>query len=141
MNKAAGNTGNVEHLLARLRRHASPDLIAAGLLLLGTVVALVWANSPVGDTYASFWHSEFAVRLGGAELSLSLHHWGNDGLMAFFFFIVGLEVKRELVLGELADRRRAMVPILAAIMGLIVPALIYVLINRGGGGAPPPGAW
>jgi len=95
-------------------------------------VALVWANSPVGDTYTSFWHTEFAVRLGNAELSLSLHHWVNDGLMAFFFFIVGLEVKRELVLGELADRRRAMVPILAAIMGLIVPALVYALINRGG---------
>lgn len=118
--------------LERLRGRLSPDIIAAALLLLGTVTALVWANSPVGDTYASFWHTEFALRLGGAELSLSLHHWVNDGLMAFFFFIVGLEVKRELVLGELADRRRAMVPILAALMGLIVPALVYALINRGG---------
>jgi len=135
MNKSVGITGNDEHLLARLRRQASPDLIAAGLLLLGTVVALIWANSPVGDTYAAFWHTEFAVRLGGVELSLSLHQWVNDGLMAFFFFIVGLEVKRELVLGELADRRRAMVPIVAAIMGLIVPALLYVLINHGGGAA------
>ena len=135
MNQSVGITGNDEHLLARLRRHASPDLIAAALLLLGTVAALVWANSPVGHTYAAFWHSEFAVRLGGVELSLSLHHWVNDGLMAFFFFIVGLEVKRELVLGELADRRRAMVPILAAVMGLIVPALLYFLINRGGAAA------
>ncbi len=132
MNRSASITGNDKHLLARLHRHSSPELIAAALLLLGTVVALIWANSPVGATYASFWHSEFAVRVGGAELSLSLHHWVNDGLMAFFFFIVGLEVKRELVIGELADRRRAMVPILAAVMGLIVPALLYVLINRGG---------
>ena len=105
--------------------------MAAALLLLGTVAALAWANSLVGDTYATFWHTEVAVRLGGAELSLSLHHLVNDGLMTFFFFIVGLEVKRELVLGELADRRRAVVPILAAVMGLIVPALVYVLINRG----------
>ncbi len=125
-------------LLARLRRHLSPDLIAAALLLLGTVVALAWANSPAGATYASFWHAEFALRLGGAELSLSLLHWVNDGLMAFFFFIVGLEVKRELVLGELADRRRAMVPILAAVMGLAVPAVLYVLLNRGG---PAAAAW
>lgn len=126
------NTMRSIHLLERLRGRLSPDIIAAALLLLGTVVALIWANLPMGDTYTSFWHTEFAVRLGGAELSLSLHHWVNDGLMAFFFFIVGLEVKRELVLGELADRRRAMVPILAAIMGLIVPALVYALINRGG---------
>lgn len=117
---------------AWLREHSNPELIAAVLLLLATVAALVWANSPWGDSYTSFWHTEFAVRLGGAELSLSLQHWVNDGLMAFFFFIVGLEVKRELVLGELADRRRAMVPILAAIMGLIVPALIFILFNRGG---------
>lgn len=127
-----GIAGNEEPFRARLRKLASPDLIAAGLLLLGTVIALVWANSSIGDTYTAFWHSEFAVRLGGFELSLSLHHWLNDGLMAFFFFIVGLEVKRELVLGELADRRRAMVPILAAILGLIVPAVVYGLINRGG---------
>lgn len=119
-------------LLAQLYNRLSSDIIAAGLLLLATIIALVWANSPVGDSYASFWHTEFAVRLGGAELSLSLLHWLNDGLMAFFFFVVGLEVKRELVLGELADRRRAMVPIMAAIMGLIVPALIYIFINRGG---------
>lgn len=122
-------------LLERLRRHSSPDLVAAALLLLGTVAALVWANSPWGHTYAGFWHAQFGLRLGGADLSLSLHLWVNDGLMAFFFFIVGLEVKRELVLGELADRRRAMVPILAAIMGLVVPALAYGLINRGGAAA------
>lgn len=134
MNSATGGSP----LLERLRKHASPDLIAAGLLLLGTLVALVWANSPWGHTYAAFWHSEFALRVAGSELSLSLHHWVNDGLMAFFFFIVGLEVKRELVIGELADRRRAMVPILAAIMGLIVPAVLYAWINRGGEAA---GAW
>ncbi|MBP9502930.1 MAG: Na+/H+ antiporter NhaA [Candidatus Promineofilum sp.] len=116
----------------------NPDIISAALLLLATVAALAWANSPWGDSYASFWHTEFALRLGGAELSMSLQHWVNDGLMVLFFFIVGLEVKRELVLGELADRRRAMVPIAAAVMGLIVPALIYILINRGGEAAP---AW
>jgi NhaA family Na+:H+ antiporter len=135
MNQATHITGNGERLLDRLRRLSSPELMAAALLLLSTVAALVWANSSAGHTYAEFWHAEVALRLGGAELSLSLHHLVNDGLMTFFFFFVGLEVKRELVLGELADRRRAMVPIMAAIMGLIVPALVYVLINRGGEGA------
>src|SRR5699024_5871066 len=92
----------VSQLLARLRHRWNPDIVAAGLLLLATVLALAWANSPWGDTYASFWNAELAVRLGGAGLSLSLHHLVNDGLMAFFFFVIGLEVKRELVLGELA---------------------------------------
>lgn len=119
-------------LLERLRQRSSPELVAAGLLLLATVAALAWANSPAGATYATFWHAEVGLRLGRLELSLSLYHLVNDGLMAFFFFIVGLEVKRELVLGELADRRRAVVPILAATMGLIVPALVYAWINRGG---------
>lgn len=116
----------------RLSGLASPDIAAAALLLAATVAALVWANSPAGDTYASFWHTELAVQMGDRELSLSLVHWVNDGLMALFFFVVGLEVKRELVLGELADRRRAMVPILAAVAGLVVPALVYVAINQGG---------
>lgn len=126
-NFAAGH----EPLPAWLRSHASPELLAAALLLLGTMAALIWANSPAGYSYAAFWHTEVGLRLGGTELSLSLHHLVNDGLMAFFFFIVGLEVKRELVLGELADRRLAMVPVLAAIMGLIVPALVFVLIDQG----------
>src|SRR5699024_3015294 len=122
----------VSQLLARLRHRWNPDIVAAGLLLLATVLALAWANSPWGDTYASFWNAELAVRLGGAGLSLSLHHLVNDGLMAFFFFVIGLEVKRELVLGELADRRRAMVPVLGAVMGVIVAALVYLLINPSG---------
>lgn len=121
-----------DRLGLRLRGMASPEIAAAALLLLATVAALVWANSPVGDTYATFWHTDLSVELGRFELSLSLMHWVNDGLMAIFFFVVGLEVKRELVLGELADRRRAMVPIFGAIAGLIVPALVYLAINRGG---------
>ena len=96
-------------LLARvapLRRRLRTEAGSAGLLLLATVAALLWANSPLGDSYDTFWHTEFAVRVGGAELALDLQHWVNDGLMAFFFYVVRLEVKRELVLGELADRRR-----------------------------------
>ncbi len=125
-------------LLSRLRARLNPQIIAASLLLLATISALGWVNSPWGNTYAWFWDTELAVRLGSVGLSLSLRHWVDEGLMAFFFFVIGLEVKRELVLGELADRRRAMAPVLAAVMGLIVPAMIYLLINWRG---PTAGAW
>lgn len=128
-------------LLARvapLGRRLRTDAGGAALLLMSTVVALLWANSPFGESYDAFWHTEFAVRLGGTELALDVQHWVNDGLMAFFFYVVGLEVKRELVLGELADRRRAAVPALAALAGLVVPALVYVAFNLGG---PAVSAW
>ncbi|MGY1823957.1 Na+/H+ antiporter NhaA [Geodermatophilus sp. SYSU D00079] len=133
--------GGGRGLLARvapLRRRLRTEAGSAGLLLLATVVALLWANSPMGETYDAFWHTEFAVRVGGAELALDLQHWVNDGLMVFFFFVVGLEIKRELVMGELTDRRRAAVPALAAVTGLAVPALVYVLFNLGG---PAVSAW
>jgi Na+:H+ antiporter, NhaA family len=128
---SAGGSGllaRVAPLRGRLRTEAG----SAGLLLVATVVALVWANSPVRDSYEAFWHTEFALRLGGAELALDLQHWVNDGLMVFFFFVVGLEIKRELVMGELTDRRRAAVPAVAAVTGLLVPALAYVAFNLGG---------
>ncbi len=128
------STAGGRGLLARvapLRRSLRTEAGSAGLLLVATVIALVWANSPVGDSYAAFWHTEFAVRWGGTELALDLQHWVNDGLMVFFFFVVGLEIKRELVIGELTDRRRAAVPALAAVTGLVVPALVYVAFNLG----------
>ncbi|MGY1691900.1 Na+/H+ antiporter NhaA [Geodermatophilus sp. SYSU D01105] len=128
-------------LLARvapLRRRLRTEAGSAGLLLLATVAALLWANSPVGESYDAFWHTEFAVRVGGAELSLDLQHWVNDGLMVFFFFVVGLEIKRELVMGELTDRRRAAVPAMAALTGLAVPALVYAVLNLD---SPAVSAW
>lgn len=121
--------------LAPLGRRLRTEAGGAGLLLVATIAALLWANSPIRDSYDAFWHTELAVRVAGAELSLDLRHWVNDGLMALFFFVVGLEVKRELALGELADRRRAAVPALAALTGLVVPALVYVAFNLGDGAA------
>jgi Na+/H+ antiporter NhaA len=95
------------------------------------VVALGWANlSP--DGYSSFWGTDLALRLGDAELVLDLQHWVNDGLMVFFFFVVGLEVKRELAMGELTDRRRATIPLVAAVAGLAVPALVFLAFNPTG---------
>jgi NhaA family Na+:H+ antiporter len=124
--------GLAAQMTAPLRRYLSTEAGSAGLLLAATVAALVWANSPVSASYTAFWETELAFRAGGTELALDLQHWVNDGLMVFFFFVVGLEVKRELVMGELTDRRRAAVPLAGAVTGLVVPALVYLAFNPGG---------
>lgn len=112
---------------------------SGGILLLGcTIIALAWANSPWGQTYHDFWHTNLSVTIGSYALSESLAHWVNDGLMAIFFFVVGLEIKRELLVGELASPRQAAVPMLAAVGGMAVPALVYVLFNYG---TPAVSAW
>jgi Na+/H+ antiporter NhaA len=111
---------------------------SASLLLAATIVALVWANSPLRDAYEDLWSATMTVSIAGAQISEDLRHWVNDGLMVFFFFVVGLEIRRELSMGELTDRTRALVPALAAVGGMIVPALLYVAINAGGAGA---GGW
>ncbi|MEW6473805.1 MAG: Na+/H+ antiporter NhaA [Actinomycetota bacterium] len=102
-------------------------------LLVAAVAALVWANSPWQGAYESLWATEAGIRIGGFQLSHDLRHWVNDGLMVLFFFVVGLEIKTELVAGELADRRRAALPIAAAAGGMVVPAVLYVMINVSGG--------
>jgi NhaA family Na+:H+ antiporter len=101
------------------------------LLLAATLVALAFANSPWREAWAHFWHQRVALELGGIELALSLGHWVNDALMALFFFVVGLEIKRELTIGELASRERAMLPVFAALGGMVAPALIYLLLQPG----------
>ena len=115
------------------------DTISNGgfLLLAASVAALVWSNvNP--QSYAHFWHQEFTLMLGSASLSHSLAHWVNDGLMTLFFFTVGLEIKREMLVGALSDPRRAALPVAAAIGGMIFPALIYWGLN---GGAPSMSGW
>jgi NhaA family Na+:H+ antiporter len=105
------------------------------LLLLATAVALAWANSPWRGAYGALWHTPVTVGAGRFVLTMDLHHWINDGLMALFFFVVGLEIKREILIGELASLRRAALPIAAAVGGMVVPALIYVALNAGTVGA------
>jgi NhaA family Na+:H+ antiporter len=102
--------------------------------LLAALAALVWANLP-GDSYNDFWNTHVVIDLDRVELDLSLIHWVNDGLMAIFFFVVGLEIKRELVKGELADPQKAALPVAAAIGGMVVPALVYTAFNARGEGA------
>lgn len=106
---------------------------ATGALLVScALAALCVANSPWADAYHRFWATPVAVVGGGRTLSLTLHQWINDGLMSVFFLLVGLEIKRETLAGELASPRQAALPIAAAIGGMIVPASIYFLANRGG---------
>jgi NhaA family Na+:H+ antiporter len=106
---------------------------AGGILLLAcTGVALVWANSPLAALYNDLWHTPVTIGAGGFVLAKDLQHWVNDGLMAIFFFVIGLEIKRELLVGELASRRQAALPAAAALGGMVVPAGLYILINRSG---------
>ena len=109
---------------------------SGGILLIGcTVAALVWVNSPWAGSYFHFWHMDLTFGRIGGLLAKPLHFWINDGLMAFFFLLVGLEIKRETLVGELASLRKAALPIAAAFGGMIVPAGLYVVFNHGGPGA------
>ena len=103
----------------------------ATVLLVTTALALLWANSPFADSYSAFWGTELTVGWENFSISEDLQHWVNDGLMAIFFFVVGLEVKRELVEGELRDPRAAALPVVAAVVGLALPAIIYLLFASG----------
>lgn len=104
-----------------------------GLVLMGTtVLALLLANSPLAEAYHHLVETYASIGIGSWKLELSVHHWVNDGLMALFFFVVGLELKRELLVGELSKPRQAALPIAAAIGGMAVPALLYFLLNHGG---------
>ena len=105
------------------------------VLMLMTLLALILANSPLVDIYTHFFHTKIDFNVGSWTLSHTLHHWINDGLMAIFFFMVGLEIKREVLIGELSSMKDAMLPILCAIGGMILPALIYLSINYDGVGA------
>ena len=102
------------------------------VLLAATVVALVWANSPWQDAYQDLWHHELVLGPGGWAVRESLGHWVNDALMAVFFFVVGLEIKRELVRGELQDRQAATLPVVAALGGMVLPALLFWAVVRSG---------
>jgi NhaA family Na+:H+ antiporter len=108
----------------------------SGLLLMGTaIIALLLANSSLAGAYLHFIHTPVSIHVGSWSLDMSLHHWVNDGLMTLFFFVVGMELKREMLVGELADLRQAALPIIAAIGGMVMPALIYFAINPEGDAA------
>lgn len=109
------------------------------LLLAATIVALIWAN--LGSSYESVWTTELTLGPGSVSITEDLRHWINDGLMVLFFFVVALEVKREMVVGELSDRRAALVPTLGAVGGVVVPAAIFLAITLAFGGEGSTQGW
>jgi Na+/H+ antiporter NhaA len=133
----AERTPWTQRLKTPLRAFLRAEAGSAAVLVGAIVVALVWANVDNGS-YERAWSTQLSVRLGDAAVSLDLRRWVNSGLMTFFFFVVGLEARREFDLGELRERRRFVLPLAAGLTGMLVPALVYLAINAG---RPSAGAW
>ena len=131
----AGRRPLVERLLAPFRRFAAIASAGGIVLLIATAIALAWANSPWAESYHHLWEMPLTIGVGGWTATWTLHHFINDGLMAVFFFLVGLEIKREMRAGELKSLRSAALPMFAALGGMVVPALLYTLVNAGGPGS------
>ena len=127
-----------DRLSAPFRRFLAIEAASTLLLLGATGVALAWVNSPWGSSYHQLWHTEVRIGVGRAVLALSLQHWVNDGLMVLFFFLVGMEIKHELVHGELSSRERAMLPVFAALGGMLAPAALYTAVE---GSGPAASGW
>ena len=128
----------IERMLKPINEFLHQEASGGILLIIFTIAAMVWANSSWSDSYHHLWHTYLTINLGDYSLNYSLHHWINDGFMVIFFFTVGLEIKRELLVGELSSMQKASLPIAAALGGMIVPAAFYTIFNSGGEGA---GGW
>ncbi|MFB3915565.1 MAG: Na+/H+ antiporter NhaA [Terriglobales bacterium] len=122
---------SARHLLLPVQKFVHMEVSSGTVLLAAAIVALLWANSRWQGSYEALWNAELSLRIGGFSLAHSLRDWVNDALMVVFFFIVGLEVKREFMYGELSDWQRASLPVVAALGGMIVPALLYTAFNYG----------
>jgi NhaA family Na+:H+ antiporter len=125
----------IHRVTAPLERFMHVEAASGIVLLAATIAALILANSQLSEWFLAIWSTQVGFRIGSFEMYHSLKHWINDGLMAVFFFVIGLEVKRELVIGELRDPRRAALPIVGAIGGMVVPAGIYLALQVGEPGA------
>jgi Na+:H+ antiporter, NhaA family len=115
-----------------VRRFLDTEAASGLALMIAAVVAMVWANSPWNDTYETVWHTTVNLKVGAMGIDQDLRHFVNDGLMALFFVVVALEVKRELVVGDLREPRAAALPVIAAVGGMIVPAALYLVLNPTG---------
>ncbi len=120
-----------DQILKPAQQFFNKEASSSILLIAATVIALVWINSDIGETYHGFWHTKISFTFGYFHISKTLLHWVNDGLMSLFFFTVGLEIKREILVGELATPKKALLPVIAALGGMVVPGLIYVAFNIG----------
>ncbi|HEY8720423.1 Na+/H+ antiporter NhaA [Pengzhenrongella sp.] len=133
----SGNTAWARRHETALARFLRTESGSASVLLAATLVALVWANV-AGASYASFWRTELSIKVGGAGVAMDLVGWVNSGLMTFFFFVVGLEARRELDIGELRERRRVLLPVTAGIAGMAIAVALYLSINAG---SPSAAGW
>jgi len=122
----------IDRILSPFQEFFQQEASSGILLIAATLIALIWANSPMAESYHALWESQVTIQFGPFGISKDLIHWINDGLMAVFFFVVGLEIKREVMVGELASPRKAILPIVAAIGGMAFPALFYLLFNASG---------
>jgi len=120
-----------DQIIKPFQRFAQKEAASSILLIVATIIALIWSNSDIGKTYHSFLHTDISFTFGQFHLKNTLLHWINDGLMALFFFTVGLEIKREFLVGELAAPKKALLPVIAALGGMIVPGLVYAALNIG----------
>jgi Na+/H+ antiporter NhaA len=127
-----GRTAWTRNLQSPLRAFLQTETGSSAVLLFGVVAALVWANADLGS-YERVWTTTLSIRIGGAGVSQDLRSWIDTGLMAFFFFVIGLEARREFDLGELRERRRVALPLLAGVGGMVAPIAIYLAINAGHG--------
>jgi Na+/H+ antiporter NhaA len=130
-----GKTAWARNLATPVRDFLSQETGGAVVLLAAVAAALLWANSPWSDSYESFWTTKLSITLGSDGITLDLRHWVNEGLMTFFFLVVGLEAKRELDTGELRERQRLAIPVAAAIGGMLLPIAIFLAFNAGGDGS------
>src|SRR5918992_2493807 len=121
----------VERIVRPFQDFAHKQSSGGIVLIATTLVALIWANSPWGESYVGLWHTKLTVGVGEFSITKDLTHWINDGLMALFFLVVGLEIKREVLVGELSSVGNAALPVVAALGGAVVPALIFLAINAG----------
>jgi len=129
------NRSRLDPVLRPLNAFLSAESAGGIVLITAALLALVWANSPFLESYHAAQHATMSVGVASLRFSMSLQHWVNDGLMVIFFLLAGLEIKRELLMGELASRRKAALPIAAAIGGMLFPALLYSIFNAHGSGA------
>lgn len=120
----------IDHLLKPVHRFIHQEFTGGIVLFISVLIAIFWANSPWSASYHHLWEMQLSIDIAGKGIHQPLHTWINDGLMALFFFVIGLELKREFIAGELSTFKKASLPMMAALGGMLAPALIYVTFNR-----------
>lgn len=125
----------ISRSIIRRSNFLNEEIFPSILLLAATIAAFIWANSVYSESYFEFLHIPISISLGNFEISNSLVHWIDDGLMTIFFFVIGLEIKREILVGELSNPKNVVLPAVAALGGVITPALLYMILNHGGPGS------